>query len=216
MILSSVRTQQAGFLNSGPRMNVALTRCRKGMVVVTGKRFLQGAGRCTLLGQLCQAWSQRRDTWIDWKVILGGSVELPGLPRPPSSSLPSFRPLRVGLPVDIRTSASTPQPLSRPPPTIPTDLDEQPRSHSTPPTTTIPRCDSETEFPSLRPSVSAAPARSQGTGVRKTLRYDLIARRGSLAEVAAPARRDDRTGPSGRRPPAPPFASKRQHHTSGL
>ncbi|KAI0251225.1 AAA domain-containing protein [Lactifluus subvellereus] len=105
VILSSVRTQQAGFLNSEPRMNVALTRCRKGMVVVTDKRFLQGAGRCTLLGQLCHAWSQHRDTWIDWKVILGGSVELPGLPRPPSS-LP-FRPLRVGL--DIRTSASTPQ-----------------------------------------------------------------------------------------------------------
>jgi hypothetical protein len=197
-------------------MNVALTRCRKGMVVVTGKRFLQGAGRCTLLGQLCQAWSQRRDTWIDWKVILGGSVELPGLPRPPPSSLPSFRPLRVGRPVDIRMSASTPQPPSPLPLTIPTDPVEQPRSHSTPPTTTIPRCDSETEFPSLRPSASAAPAQSQGTGVRKTLRYDLIARRGSLAEVAAPARRDDGDRPQRPASTSTTLRSKRQHPTSGL
>jgi len=31
-------------------MNVALTRCRKGMVVVTDKGFLQGKGKKTLSG----------------------------------------------------------------------------------------------------------------------------------------------------------------------
>jgi hypothetical protein len=61
-------------------MNVALTRCRKGMVVVTDKRFLQGAARNTLLGQLCRAWTQHRDAWIDWKDMLSDSVALPGLP----------------------------------------------------------------------------------------------------------------------------------------
>lgn len=61
-------------------MNVALTRCRKGMVVVTNKCFLSGAGRNTLLGKLCYAWSQRRDAWIDWKAMLNDSVALPGLP----------------------------------------------------------------------------------------------------------------------------------------
>ncbi|KAI9510321.1 AAA domain-containing protein, partial [Russula earlei] len=63
VILSSVRTQQPGFLNSSSRMNVALTRCRKGMVIVTHKGFLQGAGWSTLLGQLSRAWPQRRNAW---------------------------------------------------------------------------------------------------------------------------------------------------------
>jgi len=66
-------------------MNVALTRCRKGLVVVTNKAFLQRLGRNTLLGQLCTAWSSpsshRNDVWIDWKDMLspGLPVDLPGL-----------------------------------------------------------------------------------------------------------------------------------------
>jgi hypothetical protein len=151
-------------------MNVALTRCRKGMVVVTDKRFLQGAGRHTLLGQLSHFWSQHRDTWIDWKAILSGPVELPGLPRPSSSSSPPpRRPLQVAL--DVRSSTSTPQPPT------PTRSDELPRAHSTPPST-MPRCDSETEFPSLLRQPSAS-ARSQG--VRQTLQYNMVARWGPLA-----------------------------------
>ena len=83
MILSSVRTKQAGFLKSQPRMNVALTRCRKGMVVVTDKSFLQGAGRSTLLGQLCRTWSRHHDAcWIDSRAMLNNSRALPGLPAP--------------------------------------------------------------------------------------------------------------------------------------
>jgi len=83
VILSSVRTKQSGFLKSQPRMNVALTRCHKGMVVVTNKGFLQGAGWSMLIGQLCHTWSRRHDTcWIDWKAMLNNSVALPGLPLP--------------------------------------------------------------------------------------------------------------------------------------
>ena len=87
VILSSVRTKQPGFLKSQPRMNVALTRCRKGMVVVTDKSFLQGAGRSTLLGQLCSTWSRQHEaSWIDSKAMLNNSGALPGLrpPAPPS------------------------------------------------------------------------------------------------------------------------------------
>lgn len=82
VILSSVRTRSAGFLKSQPRMNVGLTRCKKGMVVVTSKCFLRGAGRSTLLGKLEQAWTTQpppRNAWIDWKAMLSKSVELPGL-----------------------------------------------------------------------------------------------------------------------------------------
>jgi hypothetical protein len=64
-------------------MNVALTRCRKGMVVVADKSFLQGAGRSTLLGQLCRTWSRHHDAcWIDSKAMLNNSGALPGLPAP--------------------------------------------------------------------------------------------------------------------------------------
>ncbi|KAF8504829.1 hypothetical protein F5888DRAFT_1658928 [Russula emetica] len=68
-------------------MNVALTRCRKGMVFVTNKCFLRGAGRSTLLVQLCRTWSRHHCAcWIDWKVMLNKAAALPGLP-PPSPPL---------------------------------------------------------------------------------------------------------------------------------
>jgi hypothetical protein len=87
VILSSVRTKWPGFLKSQPRMNVALTRCRKGMVVVTDKTFLQGKGKKMLLGQLCRTWSKHHyGCWNDWKAVLNNSVALPGLPAPPSPS----------------------------------------------------------------------------------------------------------------------------------
>jgi hypothetical protein len=84
VILSSVRTKIPGFLRSLPRMNVALTRCRKGMVVVTSKGFLQNAGKGMLLGKLCRTWTQPQHrgsaSWIDWKAMLNNAVGLPGLP----------------------------------------------------------------------------------------------------------------------------------------
>ena len=89
VILSSVRTHHPGFLKSQPRMNVALTRCRKGMVVVTDKRFLERVGRSMLLGKLCSTWSQRYEAcWIDWKAMLNNSVALPGLPLPLPPPIP--------------------------------------------------------------------------------------------------------------------------------
>ena len=93
MILSSVRTNRPGFLKSQPRMNVALTRCRKGMVAVTDKSFLQGRGKNTLLGQLCSAWSKHHDAcWNDWNAVLNNSVALPGLLAPSSRSIGSRNP----------------------------------------------------------------------------------------------------------------------------
>ena len=93
VILSSVRTKQAGFLKSQPRMNVALTRCRKGMVVVTDKNFLQGVGRSTLLGQLCRTWSRHHDAcWIDSRAMLNNSGALPGLPTPAPAPAPARPP----------------------------------------------------------------------------------------------------------------------------
>jgi hypothetical protein len=78
-----------GFLKSQPRMNVALTRCKKGMVVVSDKCFLNQAGKSTLLGKLWRTWSRHDAHWISRKAMLNNSVALPGLPLrlpPPSPS----------------------------------------------------------------------------------------------------------------------------------
>ena len=92
MILSSVRTTQPGFLRSQPRMNVALTRCRKGMVVVTDRCFLQRTGNM-LLGELSYTWSQHDEAcWIDWKAMLNNSAALPGLPLPLPLPVPLYSP----------------------------------------------------------------------------------------------------------------------------
>jgi superfamily I DNA and/or RNA helicase len=79
VILSSVRTQEPGFLESIARMNVALTRCRRGLIVVTNKSFLQRSGKSTLLGKLCHSWSLKREAWINWRTMLGTEVDLPGI-----------------------------------------------------------------------------------------------------------------------------------------
>jgi len=70
-------------------MNVALTRCKKGMVIVTHEGFLEGAGRNTLLGQLSRAWSQCSNTWINWKAMLNNDTKLPGLPPASPPGAPS-------------------------------------------------------------------------------------------------------------------------------
>ncbi|KAK0471192.1 AAA domain-containing protein, partial [Armillaria novae-zelandiae] len=52
IIVSVVRCWNPGFLRSNERMNVMLTRCRRGLIVVSNKNFLLGSGRPTLVGKL--------------------------------------------------------------------------------------------------------------------------------------------------------------------
>ena len=62
-------------------MNVLLTRCRRGLVVVSGRSFLDtGSGSDTLLGWLVGYWQSKypQRTWIDWRSVAGASVDLPG------------------------------------------------------------------------------------------------------------------------------------------
>jgi hypothetical protein len=138
VILSSVRTWKPGFLRSQPRMNVALTRCRKGMVVVTDKCFLEKMGKSMLLGKLCRTWSQHHEAcWIDWKAVLNNPVALPGLSVP----LPPPIPL-----CDLVTPALTAEQLasytSQLSPALLARIDEQSHPnpiHSSQRTTTLPR-----------------------------------------------------------------------------
>jgi len=79
-----VRSSRPGFLRSVRRMNVMLTRCRRGLIIVSSQAFLGpgGKGSDTLLGKLVQHWqSKYPQTWIDWNPVLNASVDLPGAKR---------------------------------------------------------------------------------------------------------------------------------------
>jgi regulator of nonsense transcripts 1 len=52
IILSTVRSEKIGFLADVRRVNVMLSRCRKGMVVCTNRTFLQGEAKDSLVGLL--------------------------------------------------------------------------------------------------------------------------------------------------------------------
>jgi hypothetical protein len=70
----------AGFLKSLERMNVMLTRCKKGMIIVTSRGFLERSGRCTLLGDLAAAWSRDSQAWTTWNEVMNKAADLPGAP----------------------------------------------------------------------------------------------------------------------------------------
>ncbi|KLO11672.1 hypothetical protein SCHPADRAFT_798767, partial [Schizopora paradoxa] len=57
ILLSVVRTEAPGFLKSKQRVNVMLTRCKKGMVIISNCAFMHKPNvRRTLLGELCNYW----------------------------------------------------------------------------------------------------------------------------------------------------------------
>ncbi|KAH9481599.1 ATP-dependent helicase NAM7 [Psilocybe cubensis] len=51
IIISLVRSRALGFLNNLRRTNVMLTRCKKGMFIVTSQDFLQNSGAKSLVGE---------------------------------------------------------------------------------------------------------------------------------------------------------------------
>lgn len=54
IIVSLVRSRELGFLKNLRRTNVMLTRFKKGMFVVTSKKFLSGSGKECLVGEIAQ------------------------------------------------------------------------------------------------------------------------------------------------------------------
>ncbi|KAJ6554658.1 AAA domain-containing protein, partial [Mycena capillaripes] len=96
VLVSVVRTEAPGFLRSLNRMNVMLTRAKKGMVIVTCSSFLRSHGGAqTLLGRLARYWETRKqETWIDWRRIVDGTADLPG-----SSGTPSLTALSLQSPL---------------------------------------------------------------------------------------------------------------------
>jgi hypothetical protein len=62
IIVSLVRTQKIGFLSDQRRMNVMLTRCKKGMIIVANRAFVEGIASESLAGQLATAMGP--DAWL--------------------------------------------------------------------------------------------------------------------------------------------------------
>ena len=71
IIISLVRTHELGFLTDLRRTNVMLTRCKKGMFIVTSRAFLSGKASATLVGKLAQEWGP--SGWTDVKAIERGA-----------------------------------------------------------------------------------------------------------------------------------------------
>ncbi|PBK86033.1 hypothetical protein ARMGADRAFT_867693, partial [Armillaria gallica] len=53
-------------------MNVMLTRCRRGLVIVSSRSFLSGPGKSTLVGKLA-----RGGNWTEWTAVAEQRVNLP-------------------------------------------------------------------------------------------------------------------------------------------
>ena len=82
-----MRTSSPGFLSLQNRVNVMLTRCRAGMVIVSQRAFVHGRGAPTLLGQLAEHWTSQPGegegegpvgAWVDAVDVLNGRARLPG------------------------------------------------------------------------------------------------------------------------------------------
>ncbi len=72
VLISIVRSRDPGFLHSEQRMNVMLTRCRRGLVVVSSRSFLLGLGRSTLVGKLA-----RGRPWLESTAVTEQRANLP-------------------------------------------------------------------------------------------------------------------------------------------
>ncbi|KAK7444835.1 hypothetical protein VKT23_015152 [Stygiomarasmius scandens] len=101
VLVSVVRTEKVGFLRSLQRMNVMLTRCKTGMIVVSNRLFLTNVGYQTLLGRMAAYWmiETKKMNFSPWATsvdIMNQSVNLPGAAGKNvrvRSSLPATQPV---------------------------------------------------------------------------------------------------------------------------
>ena len=62
IIVSLVRSKALGFLEDFRRTNVMLTRCKRGMYIVTSWPFVWQKASDTLVGRMAGAWG--KEVWV--------------------------------------------------------------------------------------------------------------------------------------------------------
>jgi len=74
IIVSLVRSaNKLGFLQENRRVNVMLTRCKKGMVIVTNRVFVRGVAKDSLVGKLERHMEdQGASPWLEGRHVLYG------------------------------------------------------------------------------------------------------------------------------------------------
>jgi hypothetical protein len=76
IVISLVRTKELGFMTSLQRTNVMLTRCQRGMYIVSSKAFLQGSGANSLVGMMAAELGTRPGAWLTRRDIETGRFGL--------------------------------------------------------------------------------------------------------------------------------------------
>ncbi|KAH9058402.1 P-loop containing nucleoside triphosphate hydrolase protein [Lactarius vividus] len=74
IVVSLVRTKELGFLSNLRRTNVMLTRCQRGMYIVSSKAFLQERGASSLVGQMAAELGNLPGAWLTQKDIERGKI----------------------------------------------------------------------------------------------------------------------------------------------
>ncbi|KAK0469708.1 AAA domain-containing protein [Desarmillaria tabescens] len=74
IIISLVRSHSIGFLKSLRRTNVMLTRCKKGMYILTSCSFIDGAGGSSLAGELADHVGE--EAWLTVEDVIQGRIGL--------------------------------------------------------------------------------------------------------------------------------------------
>jgi superfamily I DNA and/or RNA helicase len=75
IIISVVRTKALGFLASKRRTNVMLTRCQRGMYIVSNRTFLEGKGAKSLVGKMAAELGEQPGAWLTYKDLENGKFE---------------------------------------------------------------------------------------------------------------------------------------------
>lgn len=63
VIVSLVRSKGLGFLNDYRRTNVMLTRCKRGMYIITSWNFVWERAANTLVGRMAAKWGD--SVWVN-------------------------------------------------------------------------------------------------------------------------------------------------------
>lgn len=73
IVLSLVRSEKIGFLKEGRRVNVMLTRCKRGMIILTSRVFVEGIASSSLIGGLAKALGPQ--AWVESRKVLYGNFK---------------------------------------------------------------------------------------------------------------------------------------------